>query len=279
MALKIEKYSYSKLDSFNTCPLKYKFIYIDQIRKKDESIQAFLGKIIHSCLEWIYIQKLDNKVSYFSLDQITNKFKGYWDERWHSKIRFYQFRHPKKLSHFIKQKKNDYFTLGIKTLVNYYSKYGPNFNQDVFRLEEKVEFQIKGFNFISIIDRIDNDGSGNIKIIDYKTGKKNLTEKKMLKNLQMGIYSIAANSTFPEINRDNITLTLFYTMNNKEVSIKASEFDSKNLKNQIIKNISEIKTCEETSSFDPKESNLCNWCYYWNECNAKTKDNPSLYLD
>ena len=110
--------------------------------KDDESIEAFLGKLIHSCLEWIYYQKVDKNVTYFSLDQITNKFKEYWDERWHAKIRLFQFRKPKNLSNFIKQKKMDYFTLGINSLVNYYSEYGPYFNDNVLKVEERIEFKI-----------------------------------------------------------------------------------------------------------------------------------------
>ena len=79
--MKTKKYSYTKLNTFNNCPLKYKFIYLDKLKKKDEGIEGFLGKLIHRSLEWIYKQKLDNNKSYFSLDQIINKFKEYWDEK------------------------------------------------------------------------------------------------------------------------------------------------------------------------------------------------------
>ena len=242
-------------------------------------MEAFFGKLFHSCLEWIYNQKIDKGVSYFSLDQITNKFKEYWDERWHSHIRLFQFRQPKKLSHFIKQKKMDYFTLGINNLVDYYSLYGPYFNDDALKVEEKIKFKIADFNFVSVIDRIDDEGSENIKVIDYKTGKKNITEKKLSADLQMGIYSFAVNSIFPDIENENIILSHLYTRNNKEVSIKASEIDRDSLKDKIIQNINLIKSCEEKNEFIPKETNLCNWCYYWKECEKKTGDNPSFYLE
>ena len=245
--------------------------------KNDESIEAFFGKLFHSCLEWIYHQKIDKGVSYFSLDQITNKFKEYWDERWHSQIRLFQFRHPKRLSYFIKQKKMDYFTLGINSLVEYYSVYGPHFNDNVLKVEERIRFKIADFNFVSIIDRIDDQGSGNIKVIDYKTGKKNLTQKKLLIDLQMGIYSFAIKSAFPDIENKNIILSHLYTRNNKEVSIKASEINQDNLKNKITQNINSIESCEQKNNFIPKESNLCNWCYYWDECSAKTGTNPYFF--
>ena len=71
----------------------------------------------------------------------------------------------------------DYFTLGINNLVDFYSLYGPHFNDDVLKVEEKIKFKIDDFNFVSVIDRIDDEGSKNIKVIDYKTGKNNITEK------------------------------------------------------------------------------------------------------
>ena len=277
--MKTKKYSYSKLDSFNNCPKRHKFIYIDRLRKEDESIEAFLGKLIHSCLEWVYNQKIDKGVTYFSLDQIINKFKEYWDERWHSQIRLFQFRKPKNLASFIKHKKMDYFTLGVNSLVGYYSVYGPYFNDNVLKVEERIEFQISGFNFVSILDRIDNQDSGNIKVVDYKTGKRNITEKKLSTDLQMGIYSFAVKSAFPDIDQEDITLSHFYTRNNKEVSIKSSIIDHDALKNKISKNIELIELCEENNDFISKESHLCNWCYFWDECDKKNTNNPSFYLE
>ena len=52
--MKSSKYSYSKINLFNSCSLKYKFLYIDKNYKKEEGIEAFLGKLIHETLEWIY---------------------------------------------------------------------------------------------------------------------------------------------------------------------------------------------------------------------------------
>ena len=52
---KINKYySYSQINTFLNCPKKYKLIYIDKISIKKESIEAFIGKVVHEVLEWIY---------------------------------------------------------------------------------------------------------------------------------------------------------------------------------------------------------------------------------
>ena len=53
-------FSYSQLNTFSTCPQKYKIIYLDGIRKMDESIEAFVGKRVHGVLEWLYNKSLPN---------------------------------------------------------------------------------------------------------------------------------------------------------------------------------------------------------------------------
>ena len=65
-------YSHSRLTTFEQCPLKYKFKYIDELEPDYEnSIEAFLGKKVHETLEWLYAhpQKagviLDDAVAFY----------------------------------------------------------------------------------------------------------------------------------------------------------------------------------------------------------------------
>ena len=71
-------YSYSKLNCFKTCPQQYKIIYIDKIKKKDESIEAFMGKRVHEVLEWLY-SKVDYRDSYMVFDVLLDKYYEYWN--------------------------------------------------------------------------------------------------------------------------------------------------------------------------------------------------------
>jgi putative RecB family exonuclease len=47
-------YSHSRLETFKICPLKYKFSYIDKIKREEEGIEAFLGSRFHEVMERIY---------------------------------------------------------------------------------------------------------------------------------------------------------------------------------------------------------------------------------
>ena len=265
--MKTKRYSYSKISLFNSCPLKYKFLYIDKNYKIDESIEAFLGKMVHQTLEWIYMQKLEDNRSYYSLDSIIHFFKEKWEDHWHHSIRRFKY---------IKQKKADYFTRGINFLVKYYHSFGPHFDQKVFKVEEKFEFQLDGYNIKAIIDRIDRESDSKMHIIDYKTGKNMLDEKKLKKDMQMSIYALALVHKFPEI--DNIKLSHYYLAMNKLVSIDFSKLNTNFFSSALIENIKIIEDSEKEGDFIANESKLCNWCYYWKECPVKSNNHPSEYL-
>ena len=94
--LGFENFSYSKLNTFKTCPQQFKIIYLDGIRKNDESIEAFVGKRVHSVLEWLY----KNKKSFITFDEVCDVFDQQWKMEWHDQIYIANSR-----------KKSDYYIL------------------------------------------------------------------------------------------------------------------------------------------------------------------------
>ncbi|MAG20116.1 hypothetical protein CL618_01655 [archaeon] len=59
-------YSHSRLGTFQQCKYKYKLNYIDRIKTDLESIEAFMGKLVHETLEKLYkdlkFQKLNKQI-------------------------------------------------------------------------------------------------------------------------------------------------------------------------------------------------------------------------
>ena len=260
-------YSYSKINLFNSCPKRYKFYYLDRIIKNDEGIEAFLGKVVHQVLEWIYDLKIKENKSYYSLDSILEKYKDLWSDSWHSDIRW--------LKYSLLKQKSQYWMLGMNLLTQYYHKYGPDFDQSTIKTEEKIEFNIKEYPFIGIVDRIDEIDS-KLLITDYKTGKKKLSEKSLKDDLQMGIYHLAIKNHFK--NSEDIELSHYYLRTGNTVSMRFQSKDETQLENNIIENIHRINLATEQGDFESRESNLCNWCYYWKECDKKNSLNPAKYF-
>ena len=49
--------SYSKLDSYKSCPMKYKYSYVDKLQPKIKSRALYVGSDIHKLIEQFYIQR------------------------------------------------------------------------------------------------------------------------------------------------------------------------------------------------------------------------------
>ncbi len=70
------RYSHSKLSTFEQCPIKFKYRYIDKIPVEfEKTIEAFLGEIVHEALEWLYTEIKAKKNTLFRFNHRTLCFE------------------------------------------------------------------------------------------------------------------------------------------------------------------------------------------------------------
>ena len=247
-------YSHSRLSSFEQCPLKFKFRYIDKIIPEiEKSIEAHLGTAVHDTLEWIYnqagqgtIPSLDNAIVYYS-------------ETWEKDFKDNLLINDKILT------AKDYFNKGVGFIVDYYTTNQP-FNDGTIELEKKIFIKLtqdgEEYNLMGFIDRFaKNTETGEYEIHDYKTGKSLPTQNKMDKDRQLALYSIAIKELI-ETDKD-ICLIWHYLAHNKKIISKRTNDQLDQLKQEIIELIKKI---ESTTNFPSKKSILCNWCEYKKMC-------------
>jgi len=169
------------------------------------------------------------------------------------------------------------FEDGKRCLSNYYKKFNDSgyLRQNVLAVEYKFNIKIGNYEFIGFIDRIDKDDNI-ISIIDYKTGTKPHTLSKLKKDLQLYIYEmvIRNNDDFKGI--EKITLNLFYLKKDTYLSCMHSNEEIYKLEKKILHNIELI---ESDKIYNGKESILCDWCYFWSECEYKSINNPSIRIN
>ena len=260
--IKSNHYSYSKINTFFNCPQRYKIIYIDKIKNNSESIEAFMGKIVHSVLEWIFKENINFQL----FDTLVERYKLDWNNSWHKDIFIAK----------INLKKEFYYKLGIECLRNFYKNYHFSNNIKEFKTEFLVETQFSDYVLKGVIDRLDIY-EDRIYINDYKTGKA-ISKKEHHNNLQLFIYFLAIQSQYPN---KKIILNWYYLRKKKNqiISLSYSKDDIERLMLILKDKIKKIELLVENNKFQAKESLLCNWCYYWKECSEKKQynfSNPSL---
>jgi putative RecB family exonuclease len=258
-------YSHSKISAFEQCPLKYKFRYIDKIIVIEKSIEAFLGKVVHSALEWLYLQVKKNSIP--QIDDVLICYKNKWQQGYDEKVIIIN----SELS------KEDYFNKGIKFITDYYFTHFP-FDDNTLEtekeiliyLDEQKEYQIRGF-----IDRlVYNLGTGEYEIHDYKTSNSMPSQEKIQNDRQLSLYSIAIKELFGE--DKDVLLVWHYLAYNQRLTLKKTKEQLEELKK---KTLDVIKKIESEKEFPACVSKLCNWCEYRDMCPAwaNNADNFSLF--
>lgn len=237
--------SYSALETYQQCPLKYKFQEIDRI-KVPKSKEAVFGSVVHDTMKFIHKPGILSP----TLDQAMEHFSNSWN--------------PAVFDSEMEERAA--FSQGIKIIQEYYHKNNPaNFN--IIDLETRFQIEIgkdKNKHVVSgIIDRIDKIEDG-YEIIDYKTTKKMPSQEKVDHDLQLSVYLNAFLSRYPKEaeNLDKVKVSLYYLKHGVKLSSTRTAEHLEQSKQLFLDTIKII----ETGKFEPVVSPLCDWCGYQNRC-------------
>lgn len=238
--------SYSTLDTYQNCPLKYKFREINKI-KEPKSKEAVFGTLIHSVLKYVHTPAL--------LAPSIEQALDYFAKGWNSEV------------YGNEMEERAAFTQGVSIIQNYLAHNKPA-DYTIIDLESRFAIEIgneeTGKHIVSgIIDRIDKTGDG-YEIIDYKTTRKMPSQDKVDNDIQLSIYLKAFLDRYPkEIDRlDRITVSLYYVKHGVKLSSKRTKEQLETLEKTFLDVIKSI----EVGKFDPLLSPLCDWCGYQNIC-------------
>ena len=198
-------YSHSRLNTFEQCPLKFKYRYIDKIKPEiEKTIEAHLGNVVHDSLEWLYNSVKEIKIP--TIDELITYFSIKWQDEFSKEILIVK----KKLT------EKDYFNNGVRFLLDYYIKHRP-FDDGTVECEKEISIEldentkIKGF-----IDRlVHNIETGEYEVHDYKTGNFLPNQKQIDKDRQLALYSIAIKEIYGEDKK--VILVWHYLAHNKKL--------------------------------------------------------------
>jgi putative RecB family exonuclease len=248
-------YSYSKINTYFQCPLRFKFLYIDKLEKDfKNSIESFMGTITHDSLEYLYKElKLGKEVNE---KQLIDFFKKRWKSKMNKDVMVIRKN----------SKKRDYFNKGIKFLKDYFIHYYP-FDQDyTVGLETSVNldlFNDRKYVLRGYIDRLGIKDTALI-IHDYKTANSLPTKEDIKKNDQLALYAIGLIDKYVGV--ESVKLIWHFLAFDKEIEVELKREDLEVVRKRIASKIDKI---EEAREFNPKESALCDWCEFASNCPMK----------
>jgi RecB family exonuclease len=242
--------SYSALETFKRCPLKFKFQYIDKIRTP-KSKDALFGTLLHSALKILHEPGLIVPTEEDILKFISDK----WDASIYSS----------------EQESTLNFAQAIKIMKDYYAKNYPS-QFTVLALETmfEVPLQIGAEKHLLTgkIDRVDKNENGLLEVIDYKTSKKMPSQEAVDKDLQLAVYHLGVANRWPTLTGEDRPLktSLYFLKHGEKLSSTRTSENLAATRESITKDFELIDKAFKGSKFSPTPNALCDWCEFQRNC-------------
>lgn len=205
------KLSKSKIFAYDFCPLSFKLVYIDGI-EKEETPEMIVGNRIHE-----FFDKF---------------FKHYQEKPWVDLV-------PEDFSDQELEMVDFFFDVEYKRLFEEVEVFEPM----------ATELFIENSEYRGYIDRIDDLGNDNVRLVEYKTGKSHNISK--LKQ-EMHFYKMLFEQEYPEYN-----VTEFRVYNPNLKILEDFGVNSRSM-TYLMKKIDTLKNAIETNEF-PVKCNFNKW--------------------
>jgi putative RecB family exonuclease len=259
-------YSHSGLSSFENCKRQFQYRYVLKVEVSTESVEAFLGKLVHEVLERLYQFVGEGRVP--KLQQVLHRYELWWHERLDpARVRIVRSEVPLQF----------YRETGLRCLSNYYRNRYPFDGEETLGLEEMVHFSLDGagrYRMRGVIDRIARARDGSIEIHDYKTGRRVPSQERIDQDRQLALYQLGLSERFGH--ESTVRLVWHYLAPNVVRTSTRTPGQLDTLREDTIRLIDRV---ESETEFAPRPSALCGWCEYREICPASgaSKSPPAAF--
>lgn len=262
--VKKEKFSYSKISTFEQCKYKYKLIYRDSHYIQADSIATEFGTLVHYIeetmakiitttfkldandykylIDLFYEADIKNETeTVLGVNKLKEKYKDVWNV-------------PDKANKTYQDKVLEYVNFGIYRLREYLKA---NPDLEIVGIEQEFNLEFNGVLFHGFIDRVFRNTSTNqILIEDIKTWDKPEDEDHLKTPLQFVIYTLAAKEIY-NVSEDLISCAYELPLCDIKQPAGTKGYIKRGTK-KLLTLLEEIKS----EDFEPTPSPLCHWCIF-----------------
>src|SRR3989338_364458 len=248
-------YSNSRVSTYETCPYQYKLRYIDKIIPEvPQTIEAFMGDLVHQTLEKLYTdKKFKKRVAKASLIKF---YRDLWEKEHSDDILIAKEDEGLKADNYRK--------MGDKFISDYYDSYKDD-DMIILGLETQDRLTLPDGNQWHIrIDKLGCDNKGNYFVCDYKTNARIKLQEEADSDRQLAMYSIWVRDKFKDAKK--VILKWHLLAFNKEITSERTDEQLKELQEEIVEIIKEIEEATKEKDFPTNPTKLCDYCLYKSEC-------------
>lgn len=238
--------SVSKVKTYDSCPAKYKFSYIEKLPRKSWDFHVY-GKFLHKVLEDYHLERLNGSVLSDNV-LMQNCFKAGIEE--------YK-------SELTKTQIEDGHKICVQYLQLLADQSEDGTQPEILSVEEDFFIDIDGKVLLrGFIDRVQMDPDGVLHVADYKTSKSSRYLKK--DSFQLLTYAYVKCLQDPSIKKIR-TSYIMLKLNFEYVTFEFTRAKVMKIGERFLKY---AKTIQEEDIFSPNTSPLCMYCDYTESCDA-----------
>lgn len=252
-----DKFSFSQLAAYSTCPLQYKFAFVLKIPVQTDKVSFIFGRVLHNTLYNFLLPLLEDRIqaNLFTAVQETKgkqvaineqRLLDLYEEFWQPDG------YPNKTDRQLYKEK------GLAALQKFWLNFSRDGYPDILFLEKKFSFKLGSDVIKGTIDRVDKLPDDTLEIIDYKTGQGKDALKYEDKR-QLILYQLFLEEF---LGKKVSVLSFYYLETGNKLSFRATEKDFTKLRLEMIDNIAAIKRRE----FDPTPTMMCQYCDFRDIC-------------
>ncbi len=248
-----QTFSFSRVSSFEQCPRRYRYRYLDGVHEAFQSVEAFMGQQVHAALEWLFKRKEQGQVP--SLEQCVAYYCSVWDATVKDSAT------PVKVVRG--GESEPYRRSGAEMLADFYRNRFPGDQLSTVATEQHVSIRLAGrLPFQGFIDRFARDCGGRYYIIDYKTGKRVPQRFEGKDAEQLEAYAL---TVFADYGVDEVVLSLEYLRTGRNNTKVVRRSEAAALEQRLA---ARIDAALSATVFPPNPGVLCDWCGFNDLCEA-----------
>lgn len=244
----------SRAADFKQCPLLYRFRSIDRLDEAP-SPAAARGTLVHAVLEELFELPAAERTPEAAVGLVPGRWQALVEER-------------PELAEMIaddeSRTKDSWFAEAAALVERWFTLEDPS-RLEPSRREVKVEVELEGLTLRGIIDRVDVAPTGEVRIVDYKTGRSPSERFESKALFQMKFYGLVhwrTTGRVPDL------LQLVYLRDGQVIRYAPDEADLLALERNVRAVSSAIQQASATGDFRPSPSRLCSWCDFKPLCPA-----------
>lgn len=249
-----EKYSISKLGTYESCPKQYEYKYVVREKPAFDSIESFMGSRVHDTVEWLYTTKQAGGRP--SLKAALDFYQARW-------LQCYQENSiPVRVVRQDGSTQSDYVKQGARMIEGFHERFLEDTDTTV-AIEYEVEAQIgdSPYTLLGYIDRLVRKKDSVLEIIDYKTSKRTPDEFIGKEADQLRSYAYAYMRKHPDVTL--IDLRLCFLRSGEDRTGMFRRQDMAQVERQLLSRIAATKV---DKALIARPSALCAWCGFNDRC-------------